>query len=150
MLLAGARDKYFEAINELIHVFLFRGLDLVEEARNTERFIKLMVREYFGVFRSEEEREQKRHWPKIFWFMRLQEILEEESLSVGEAFVKGFEWFIDAEQYPTRYETTEVFSKTWSRLSAERQQQFLQSLKLDKTKLGQLVERVDAYWSSRI
>jgi hypothetical protein len=143
LLLAGARDRYFDHIEELIGDFLSQGLDLVREAQNTERFINLMSSAYFGDIRDKEERERNHHWPKILWFLALQAILEDENLSVAEVIVKGYEWFLDSEQYPARYGCAEVFSMTWHLLSAERKQQFLQSLTLDKNKLGQFLEGLE-------
>ncbi|KAF2689881.1 hypothetical protein K458DRAFT_356250 [Lentithecium fluviatile CBS 122367] len=95
-----------------------------------------MLIEYFRTIRDKEEREHKRRcWPRIFWFLGLQGILEDERLTVQQAIVEGWKWFLDPEQYPVRYGEAGRAAEVWREMGVEWQERFLQSFVVNEKKL---------------
>ncbi|KAF1977544.1 hypothetical protein BU23DRAFT_565035 [Bimuria novae-zelandiae CBS 107.79] len=77
MLQAG-RMVYFDMIDELIFDFLDKGIDLAYEGHRLGSFARLIERNHLKHL-PKEEREKDGLWAKIWWFQRLQNILQDES-----------------------------------------------------------------------
>ncbi|KAF1957220.1 hypothetical protein CC80DRAFT_389601, partial [Byssothecium circinans] len=139
--LVATREMYFEMIDELENSFLNQGMDLAREARNTENFLRLMKECYFDTM-SEEERENPQHWPRIWWFTKLQQILEDEALSLGESMIEGWKWFIDPEQYPAKFAGAKGFMQVWAAPDPATKRTFLESFALDEDSLNAWVSEM--------
>jgi hypothetical protein len=81
--------------------------------------------------------------------LKLQEIFQDERLSVQEAIVEGWKLFLEPEQYPVKYCGVGDASEVWSIMSAEHQTRFTESLTLNEEKLREMVaqmKQVDIAW----
>jgi hypothetical protein len=137
---AQARDEYFAMIGELVAEFLDYDLDLAQEAKHTDDFIDLMVKEVVGRGRKEEERNASYHWPRILWFLKLQTILEDEKRSISEAIVEGWKWFVNVDGYPATYRNAGEVTRWWHANGAEQlKEEFLRNMTVNRERLEALV-----------
>lgn len=132
--LHAARELYCCAIDDLMKNFLDLGIDLVSGARTAGGLVKMMRAEYFPLI-EDEEREKEYHWPKILWFQKLQEILENEETSISEALVKGWFWFIDPEQWPCKSVGGANIAEMWTLIDAQEKEEILGGFALDANTL---------------
>ncbi|KAF2449130.1 hypothetical protein P171DRAFT_427408 [Karstenula rhodostoma CBS 690.94] len=132
--LDAGRMVYFDMIEELIDRFLNQGVDLAYEGYNLGSFVGMIKRGYLR-WLPRKEREREGLWAKIWWLRRLQEILEDEKLSLSEALVKGWQWFVDPEQWPTTSSGRPEYADMWKQLEAERKRTFLDDFAIDEEKL---------------
>ncbi|KAL1594603.1 hypothetical protein SLS60_010364 [Paraconiothyrium brasiliense] len=132
--LDAGRLVYFDLIEELIEKFLNRGVDLAYEGHDLDSFVAMVTKDYLRSI-PKDEREQEGLWAKIWWFQHLQEILQDESLSLSEAFVRGWMWFTYPEQWPTKSSGRSEYADMWKQLGAVRQQRFLEDFAIDQERL---------------
>ncbi|KAF2792616.1 hypothetical protein K505DRAFT_387150 [Melanomma pulvis-pyrius CBS 109.77] len=144
--LARARECYFRFVQHLQDEFLETGIDLVGGARNLGSFVRMMQRQYFGRF-PDEIRGLDHHWPKILWFQKLQSILEDEKLNIEQALAEGWRWFLDPEQYPSKYYNGGIdeFASFWIDLGADQQTKLLERFAIDGAILKGFPDAIKMY-----
>jgi len=112
---------YFDAVEELIsHIEhrmdcsqIYSAGDLVRLAQ--KRYFRHVRRQY-----GAKEAEKEGHWPRVLWFAELQSILENESLSFGEALRNGWKWFVDCDGFPAKYGGAREWALRWCKLETEK------------------------------
>jgi hypothetical protein len=140
----GPLPMYFDAIEDLVS-HINEGCDF-NAARNLGELVYLARKRYFNRVRKQcgdEEVEREGHWSKILWFAGLQKILENETLSLGEALRKGWELCMDEEGFPAKYGGLLEWVMGWHELAKEKQEQFLQLFKIDGDVLRAMAREVE-------
>ena len=140
-MLDAGRMVYFDMIEELIRTFLNAGIDLAYEGHSLNSFIRLVRRCYLSRL-PRVEREKEGLWSKIWWFQRLQDILEDERNSVSQALINGWHWFVNPEQWPTKSSNRKEYTDMWLSLSQERRDQFLDDFSLSEDKLMACISKL--------
>ncbi|KAF2874280.1 hypothetical protein BDV95DRAFT_604467 [Massariosphaeria phaeospora] len=131
VVIEGVR-RYFILLRHLFEKFLRRGLDLANGAQTLDQFVEMINIKYFACMPAA-RREAAHHWPGIIWFQRLQMLLENQNLSLDQAIIDGWHWFLTPGQYPSRNRGPCVLA--WKAMDDVQQHAFLERFRIDESAL---------------
>ena len=127
--------RYCDMTSFLMNRFFHKGLDLVKLAPNAGALIHNMQTRYFN---QVTDAESPIHWRMILWCLRYQQILQDESITIQEAFVRGWHLFMEPGGLTEEFWRLEAGVAFWHSMSSERQERFLEIFKMNAKILSNL------------
>ncbi|KAF2110701.1 hypothetical protein BDV96DRAFT_479154, partial [Lophiotrema nucula] len=128
--LYAAVEAYFSTIDQLQSNFLSIGLDLAG-ARNHDDFVRLVNQGFFGPMRPD-LRASPHWWPMLLWTGKFQKILENEGLSIQDALIEGWRYFMTPGDHPWWGNEIVQYRSLWHSLSTSDQTRFLEHLRVGR------------------